>query len=216
MERASSGTRVGFDTSRLVKSFFEVARDVLIRPAEFFARLRSSEEGTDFTSSGPTWRQIVFAVICSYFSFLLVFLAIALDPVTGISPPPFEIADFLSGAGLVALVVMLIFFVLFVPLFVALGLYISTFLQQLFVRIFIGRDNRSYWATFPVVAYASAVSLISWIPIVGVLIGLYAIYITTCGLRAMHDTTITRALLAALPLPAISFVLGVVPYLQAL
>jgi hypothetical protein len=55
------------------------------------------------------------------------------------------------------------------------------------------------------VAYTSAVDLLSWIPVLGLLAGLYGVYVAAAGLREMHGTTSPRALLAVL-----------VPYLLSL
>ena len=70
-------------------------------------------------------------------------------------------------------------------------------IQHFFVFLFV-RERRGYWGTFPVVAYGSAISLLSWIPVLGYLATLYGVYVTTVGLREAHATSTTRALLAAL------------------
>jgi len=56
----------------------------------------------------------------------------------------------------------------------------------------------SYEATFRVVCYASAVNLLAWVPIVGILCQFYEVYLTTVGLSIVHRTSIGRALLAVI------------------
>ena len=63
------------------------------------------------------------------------------------------------------------------------------------------------------VAYGgAAISLFSWMPILGYLASIYGIYVTTMGLREMHGTSTTRALLAAL-FPTLLSLLFLVPAL---
>jgi hypothetical protein len=93
-----------------------------------------------------------------------------------------------------------------------LGVYIGAAIQHLFVFLFV-RERRGFWGTFPVVAYGgAALSLLSWIPILGYLVMLYGIYVTTVGMREMHGTTTPRALLAAL-VPTLLSLLFLVPAL---
>lgn len=54
----------------------------------------------------------------------------------------------------------------------------------------------SYEAAFRVNAYASAVNLVTWLPLVGLLLELYRIYLIVVGLSAAFSLRMTRALLA--------------------
>lgn len=67
------------------------------------------------------------------------------------------------------------------------------------------RERRGFWGTFPVVAYGGgAISLFSWMPILGYPASIYGICVSTVGGREMHATSTTRASLAA-PLLAAPF-----------
>lgn len=83
------------------------------------------------------------------------------------------------------------------PLFALLGLYVGALIQHLFVMIFV-RQRRNFEATLRVVAYGSALSLLSWIPVVGYVATFYLIYVYTMGFKELHSASTTRALLAAL------------------
>ncbi|UCG11041.1 MAG: YIP1 family protein [Deltaproteobacteria bacterium] len=83
---------------------------------------------------------------------------------------------------------LMILVALAMPFLSALLLY--TFLAKLW------RTGASYEATFRVVCYASAVNLVSWIPILGIFFQFYEIYLSTLGLSIVHRTTMGRALLA--------------------
>lgn len=193
-----TGTSHGFDTSRPVGSFFEVVREVFLNPRGFFA-------GVDSAGGGLAGRQraiVIFAIICSYVTLPLVVLSgpvnSRIDPFAPDDAAPFGgfFESFRENPGL-GLALAAVFLVA-LPLLVIVGAYIGTFVQHLFVMLFV-RDRRDYYATFPAAIYASqALGLFSWIPILGYLVGLYGVYVTTVGIRQMHATTTGRALLAAL------------------
>lgn len=201
MER---GERRGYDTSRPVGSFVEVVRGVIVEPARFFGGLRDPRPGD---VRGP----LVFAIICAAISTPLAFF---LQPY---GPPVARQPDLAGGffelfrnnpGGAVALAALAL---VLLPLFAVLRVYVGAAIQHFFVFLFV-RQRRGYWATFPVMAYGSALSLFSWIPLLGYLVALYGVYVTTIALREMHGTTTTRALLAAL-VPALLGLLSLVPAL---
>jgi hypothetical protein len=63
-------------------------------------------------------------------------------------------------------------------------------------RVF--RATGSYEAAFRVNAYASAVNLATWLPLVGLLFEVYRIYLIVLGLSAAFSIKTTRSLLAVL------------------
>lgn len=184
--------RQGFDASRPVGSFIKVVRGVLIEPARFYAGLRESRE------EGGVGAPLLFAGICLAIGLLLAYLTAPLDPLAS-EEAPNPLFEFFSSVqddpGTVILFAILL--LVLVPLGAILGVYIGAIVQHLFVLMFV-RERRGFWATFLVVAYSSAIQLLSWIPVLGYLISLYGIYVTTIGLRELHSTTTIRALLAAL------------------
>lgn len=180
----------GFDASRPGESFVEVVRGVLVEPARFFAGL--GEPGP-----GRAKEPLIFAVICGVISVPLSFLAAPFDPLAS-GRPGFRM-DFLPFAqdNPLVTVVLAALFILLLPLLIVLGVYVGAAIQHLFVFLFV-RERKGLWGTFPVVAYGSAISFLSWIPVLGYLATLYGVYVTTVGLREMHGTSTARALLAAL------------------
>jgi hypothetical protein len=205
LSETGSEKRSGFDTSRPLTSFVEAVGSVLVSPRRFFADLEDS--GTKRVKE-----PLIFALICGVLSFPLSFLAAPLDPLTPESPA--SISGFLSmqrenpGAAL-ALAALL---VLLLPFFAIAGVYISAVIQQLFVFIFV-RERRGFRSTFAAIAYGGGViSLLSWIPILGYIATLYGIYVVAVGLKELHVTTTTRALLAS----AVPALLGLVGTLRAL
>lgn len=73
-----------------------------------------------------------------------------------------------------------------------------------------GRDNSGYYATLRAGAYVSAVALLSWLPVVGLLAGLWGTWVHAVGLRELHATTTARALIvSAVPFAvSVAFLVG--------
>lgn len=195
----------GFDTSRPGESFVEVTRGVLVEPARFFAGLGDARPDR---VRGP----LVFAIICGVVSLPLSLIAEPYDP---LAPEQAGLrSGFLSlfrdSPG--AAVALAAVFVILLPLLIVLGVYVGTAIQHFFVFLFV-RERRGYWGTFPVVAYGgSALTLFTWIPVLGYLMGFYGVYVSTVGLKEMHGTTTTRALLASL-VPALFSLAALIPTL---
>lgn len=165
-------TRTGFEPSSFLRSLVETTRAVILDPARFFRGLDRSP------SSGNA---IIFAVVCSVVSIVLAALTAPLNP-------------FVPGGGWLPdgwLVVTLVLS----PLLAWIGLYIVAAVQHLFVMIFV-RPRKGFDATLRVNAYASALALLSWVPVVGYLASLYALYVTMVGIKELHETSTRRAMLA--------------------
>ena len=64
------------------------------------------------------------------------------------------------------------------------------------------------------ICYSSAVNLFAWIPIVGILLQFYEIYLSALGLSVVHRTTVARALLAVIA-AALTIFLAVLLSVQA-
>ncbi|MDY6952038.1 MAG: YIP1 family protein [Thermodesulfobacteriota bacterium] len=75
--------------------------------------------------------------------------------------------------------------------FVTAGLFLF-FLTQFF------RASGTFEAAFRVNAYAGAISLLSWLPLVGLILEFYRIYLLVVGLRATFSVKVSRAFLTVL------------------
>ncbi len=89
------------------------------------------------------------------------------------------------------------------------GLALSTGVYHLLVRLIVGRRNGGLEATFRVLSYALAVQIVSWLPLVNLLAGVYALYLCAFGFREVHSTTYGRAT-AIVALPILLFILVVI------
>jgi hypothetical protein len=163
-----------YDLSNPIKSFVEVVGRVVRRPSEFFSSI---------PRRGNFLAPLVFAIICIEISAILGGL-LGLFWTTG-ATGGFKFGGFL-GSVIVA------------PIGGAIGLFIMAGIAYLMVILFVGSENSGFRSTFRVVSYASVSSLITWIPFIGGLLGLYGVYQAVVGIREMHSTTTGRAALVVL------------------
>ena len=104
------------------------------------------------------------------------------------------------------------------PLSTLIGLYIGAAFYYILVRIFVRPTDTNIYTTLYVVAYNSAATLLSWGPVLGILVSLYSFYLTFICIRETHETTTARAL-AVILLPVVLTLLlalpGLPPVLEA-
>lgn len=191
MSSAGSGD---FNLSDPVQSFVRTTREVLLNPVSFFRSV---------PRQGGFLPPLAYALICSVIAGVLsgiISLFVAL------------IGDQGFGAALGAL----FFTIIVTPIATAVGLFIAAGIYHLLVWILVKPSNAGFEATFRVVAYASALQLLSWlaaVPILGILvaiaIGVYGIVLSILGIREVHATSTGKAALVVLIPVAIGIVLGV-------
>jgi hypothetical protein len=188
--RTSSGG--DYNLSDPVNSFVDVVRRVIFQPPAFFASL---------PRQGGLLGPLVFALVCTEISVLLVGLLTFLDVPGGVT--------WLFGArgnqGFLAFLGGL----LIAPVAGAVGIFLTALVTHLLVILVVGSGHSGFGATFRIVAYSSVTSLAGWIPFVGWIFSLYRLYLATVGIREMHATTTGKALLVVL-LPAILILVLVV------
>ena len=98
------------------------------------------------------------------------------------------------AGGLVGFIVTLILS----PIYTAVALLIGAGIYHLLVLLLVRPGNAGFEATFRVVCYVAAIQLVSWIPIVNIIAGIYGIVLSIFGIREVHSTTTGKALLVVL------------------
>ncbi len=176
-----------YNLSNPINSFVDVARRVVLQPVRFFAGLPRDR---NFVSP------LVFALICIEISAILgwlLVLGIGVGTSPGFNPNP-------QNAGLPSVVApgSPVASILLAPIGGAVGILLVALIQQLLVRLIVGRTNSGFEATFRVASYTQVTSLVNWIPIIGPLLALYGIYLSIVGIREMHETTTGKAALVVL------------------
>jgi hypothetical protein len=155
--------------------YSDPVQGVVTAPVGFFRSIR--REG-DFVNP------LIFAIICYEVSAILGGL-LSLVGVTGTR----GFGSFLIG-------------IILAPIGAAIGLFIGAGILHLLVMLIVGSRNAGFEGTFRVGAYSAVTTLVSWIPIIGLIASLYGIYLAIVGIREVHNTTTGRAALVVL-IPAV-------------
>ena len=182
---ASSGGE--FNLQDPVGSFIRTVQNVVINPVGFF---RGIPKQGNFVSP------LVFALICAVISGIL----------GGIINFLIGLAFSSGNQGVTGAFLSLIGNIILTPIGVAIGLFIGAGIYHLLVLLLVKPSNAGFEATFRVVAYASVIQLVSWIPIVGIVAGIYGIVLSVFGIREVHNTTTGRAAAVVL-IPVVVIVL---------
>jgi hypothetical protein len=181
--RSSVAAGGEFNYQDPVQSFITTVQRVVLQPVDFY---RGLQRRGDFINP------LIFAIICyEVFTILSGLLALA-----GIGTP--------RGFG------EFIISLILAPILAAIGLFIGAGILHLLVMLIVGSGNSGFEATFRVSAYAAVTSLVSWIPIVGFIAGLYGIYLAVVGVREVHATTTGKAVLVVLIPVAVVIVLALI------
>jgi len=137
-------------------------------------------------------------------------------PVTGGYAPPFIFLTVCAGffailstaitkVGFSEGIFLALKFFIFLVIFSFIGAGILHLIAQQF---FEGKGG--YEGVYRVVAYAGVVGLLTWIPIVGLLAGLYGLYLQIVGLEKVHKITAGQAVVTVLIAFAIYLIFGLV------
>jgi hypothetical protein len=172
-----------FNLQDPINSFVDTVRAVVLDPVGFF---RGIARRGDFVNP------LIFAVICALISALLGGLInLLLSPLFA---SPGDTGEALAG-GVVEFVGNLIL----APIFVVIVLFIGAAITHLLVMLLVRPQNAGFEATFRVGAYSQVTQLVSWIPIIGVIIAVvWTAILSIFGIREVHSTTTGKAALVVL------------------
>lgn len=104
------------------------------------------------------------------------------------------------GFGFFAVLMTLII----TPIAGIISLFIEAAILYIIYKILGGTG--SYEGTVRFISYATAVLVLSWIPIIGWIVGIYGIYLYIVGGMYVHDVSMTRSAIAVL-LPTLLVIL---------
>ena len=94
--------------------------------------------------------------------------------------------------------------IIVIPIIGIIGLFVSGVI--LFILFKIVGGSGSYEGTVRILSYSSAVSLLAWIPLIGILAVLYGIFLDIIGGKFVHNISTLRSVIAVL----LPFVLAIV------
>lgn len=184
-----------FNLQDPVGSFISTVRGVLLNPVGFF---RGIARQGDFVNPA------IFALICALISAVLSgILGLIFAPLLA---SPGDTGEAFAG-GIGGFIVSLIL----TPIYAAIGLAIGAGIFQLLVLLFVRPGNAGFEATFRVVSYSWVYQLVSWIPIIGWIVGpILGIVLSIFGIREVHNTTTGKAALVVLIPVAVILLIAVI------
>lgn len=172
-----------YDTSAPVSSFVRVARDVLLRPASFFASIAPADKYEEESVRAAVW----FVMACAL---VFVTLAGAYEIIAAANGPGLS-AFGLEGFGALAILAPL--FLVLVPLLALIQLYVGAFLLHIPVMLFARPSRRSYYSTLKIYAYLAVTALFAWVPVLWFVVSIYQAYLAAAGVRELHRASTLRA-----------------------
>ena len=167
--------------------FGEKAKGFLVSPVSTFQEVKGEDLGS--VVKYFIVLALVFSILCT-----IIFAAIG-SMITSFMPT--NMLPFGAAGGVVGAVV------LFITLIVGLilGLFIGGAILHIFVYIVGGR--KGYAQTVKAIAYGMTPTLLlGWIPVIGIIAGIWALIVEILGIRELHEISTGKAVLAVL-LPAI-------------
>ncbi len=163
-----------------ISSIFEKVKQVMTHPSEFFDGVKAEPGiGTAFK----------YLAIIALVPIIPVFLLISAG-ISDNSEIPF---NFLAKAMPVPVIVIPIFSYVFTLLFP----FLFAGIIQLAAKLLKGSGD--YAATYKATIYAGTPStLLSWIPVVGGILGLWSLYLIIKGVSVLHEVSMGRAVVIVL------------------
>ncbi|MCK4550666.1 MAG: YIP1 family protein, partial [Candidatus Aenigmarchaeota archaeon] len=175
-------------------SYFDKVKLIITKPKVFF-----DEMPTTGGYKGP----VLFAAT-NYFigSVLSTLFCLLLNP-TQIT----YLSSLTTATGINPYILIVLMIPLLLIIYVVLGIFLGGTILNMFFRLFKGHGTRE--GTIRVISYISAIMLLTWIPYIGGLIGLYGLYIALKGYSRIHKISEWRVFFALLaPLILISIIIA--------
>ncbi len=167
--------------SEFIDEFIGTWKKVITTPSDFFREMPTSGG-----YEAPLKFAVVNYIIAGIGTALVAILAFtflsSLLPMASFWPG----SAFSFGSALSNIIIT--------PIVGIIGLFISGAILYVCFKIVGG--SGSYEGTVRIMAYASAVEAVSWIPILGWIAGLYAIYLAIVGGTFVHNITTMRSVIA--------------------
>jgi len=178
-----------FDYKDPVQSFVSTVRRLVLEPVAFYRGM---------TRQGDFVNPLVFALICWEISAVIGGFLGVLASIVGLGVKA-------VGEAIVSFFASLIL----TPIFATVGLLIAAGIIHLLVVLIARPMSTGFETTFRVVSYANVTALVSWIPILGALVGaVWYTVLSILGVREGHATSTGKAaVIVLIPVAIALFIL---------
>jgi len=164
--------------------YIETWKEVILRPSDFYRKM---------PTSGGYAEPLTFAAI-SYFIYGLLAALFNRGMMGGMSGygGMYGYGMGSGGYGLTGALMMAIM----MPIMGIISIIIGAAILYIIYKVLGGKG--SYEGTVRFVSYAAAVLLLSWIPFIGWIFGIYGIYLYIVGGMVVHDVSMVKSAIAVL------------------
>jgi hypothetical protein len=163
-----------FDYRDPIQSFVVTVRRLVLEPVAFFRGM---------TRQGDFVNPLVFALICWEVSAIIGGFLGVLASIVG-----------LGARGVGDAIVSFFASLILTPIFAVIGLFIAAGIIHLLVTLIARPMSTGFETTFRVLAFSNVTALISWIPILGSLVGgIWYVVLSVFGVREGHATSTGKA-----------------------
>ena len=178
-----------FDYRDPIQSFVATVRRLVVEPVAFF---RGMNRQGDFVNP------LVFSLICWEISAIIGGFLGVLGSLVGLGA---------RGAG--EAIVSFFASLILTPILATVALFIGAGIIHLLVMLIARPMSTGFETTFRVIAYSNVTSLISWVPILGVLVGsIWSVVLLILGVREGHATSTGKAaIIVLIPAAVVLFIL---------
>ncbi len=178
-----------FDYRDPVQSFVATVRRLVLEPVAFF---RSMNRQGDFVNP------LLFSLICWEIAAVIGGFLGVLGSVVG-----------LGARGVGEAIVSLFASLIITPIVAAIVLFVAAGIIHLLVILLARPVSTGFETTFRVIAYADVAILVTWIPILGALVGgVWYTVLSIFGVREAHQTSTGKAAVIVLvPVAVVVFIL---------
>ena len=112
--------------------------------------------------------------------------------------------------GILSAVVTTAANIILLPITSFIGLFIMSAILYLSATLIV-KGTGSFEGTFRVGSYIGALSVLTWVPIIGSLIGIYGIYLLVVGIKRVHKLTTRQAVIAVIvPIIVLVLIFGLI------
>ena len=180
----------------LVTNYFKTCKEVILSPSDFYRRMPTTGGYAD-PLTFATISLIIGFFLRAIVSYGMVMFGINSSILTFGSMPVSKL-DFSTFSNVVGLIFISI-----------VSFFVGSLILNLLYTAFGGTG--SYEGTLRFISYASAINLLGWIPLLGLIAGIYALYISIIGGSIVHNVSKGRAaIIAVLLYPVTVFILIII------
>jgi len=172
--------------------YIKTWKEVMLRPSDFYTRMQTTGEYTD---------PLTFVAISSIISGVLTSLVRDLMLTSGILPGMLALIDMHYSRPDLSI----FWIVMLAPISWIVGVFILALIFNLLYKVLGGTGN--YNGTVRFLSYASATGVLTWIPFIGLIIGIYQLYLYIVGGMIVHNVSMKKSTIIVLlfALPALFF-----------